>query len=50
MFLREETCDVFGVMRQRVIPIVIKPDSGVDLTKGLGPGFHGSTQKNKKNI
>jgi len=43
MFLRGGTCDVFGVMRQRVIPIFIKPDLGVDPAKRPGFGFHEST-------
>jgi len=30
--------------------IVIKPDPGVDPAKGPGLGFHGSTQKNYKEI
>jgi len=50
MFLHGGTCDVFGVMRERVIPIIIKPDLGVDQAKGSGPGFHGSTQKNLKKL
>jgi len=29
-----------------IFSIVIKPGTGVDPTKGLGPGFHGSTHVN----
>jgi hypothetical protein len=28
--------------------MVIKPGLAIDSVKGSGPGFHGSTQKNKK--